>query len=49
MGNKNRISVLSAVLIAAVVLGCVQEISEIGTSDAAQPALASKIRTTQGG
>jgi len=40
MNNRTTILILSAVLIASVLSGCVQELSEIGTPDAAPPTTA---------
>lgn len=37
MNNRNTILLLSAVLIAAALSGCVQETSEIGAQDTAPP------------
>jgi len=48
MNDRTTISVLSAVLIAAVVSGCVQEISEIGAPDASPPAPASEVTSPSG-
>ena len=43
MNNRTTILILSAVLIASVLSGCVQELSEIGTPDAAPPTTAPEV------
>lgn len=43
MTNRTTILILSAVLIASVLSGCVQEISEIGTPDASPPTTAPEV------
>ena len=43
INNRTIILVLSVVLIAAVLSGCVQDISEIGAPDATPPAPTSEV------